>query len=741
MNKDTENLSKAANETVKNDIDLLALLLALLRGWKILLFFAVLGLIVGILYSRYLNPVFKSDALIQIDEKSGGISSALGSSDLISANASPAETEAELIKSRMVLRPVVEQLHLDVRLSDPTVDNLDRIESNSTETQMNTSDGVVLETEDGQVRVANFEVSQTYLDQSFTLVRSGTGFLLSNGLNDFKGKFNQPHSFRNSDGAVNITVNDLPVGNHPIRITKQSLQNVTDSINGALSVVERGDNTGIIKLTLVGSNQQQVSLILKQIVTSYVSQNQSSVSEETTKTINFMETQIPMLKQKLEASEAIFNEFRTENGTINIEQEAGLLLSENARIDSQLSELRLKKADLTTYYTDEHPLVIQIDDQIVELQSRVQDIDNRIEGLPETQREFLQLSEDVAINREIYLNLLKNYQQLKIVKAGQIGYARIIDMPISTYRVIAPNKQLIIILAALVGFTLGAVLVLLRNLLRNTVKDPERLEAKTGVPVIATVPRSPSLSRLSRNKKTPDRLLAHTDRNSLSYESIKSLRTHLLFGMPVEGKTGQRAKVILISGESPGVGKSFISANLAEVFAQLGKKVLVIDADMRLGELHRMFNMELSNGLADYLSQENENDEGAKESVAKFIHPTAMDHIDFIPRGEYPHNPSSLLSGDRFENLMIELNSHYDYIFIDSPPVLAASDAIVLSQYVDKILMVTRYNKSVEGQVIYAINQLNKANVQVDGIILNDLQQGIMDKYSYHYSYAYGNNK
>jgi len=168
--------------------------------------------------------------------------------------------------------------------------------------------------------------------------------------------------------------------------------------------------------------------------------------------------------------------------------------------------------------------------------------------------------------------MLKNYQQLKIAKAGQIGFARIIDLPISTFKAIAPKKLLIMVLAMILGAMLGTMLVLLKSLLRNVVKDPDRLESKTGVPVIATIPRSPSLSRLSKNKKSPNRLLAYADHNSLSYEAIKSLRTHLMFGMPTEGKAGQRAKVILISGESPGVGKSFISANLTEVFAQLIKK-------------------------------------------------------------------------------------------------------------------------------------------------------------------------
>jgi tyrosine-protein kinase Etk/Wzc len=228
-----------------------------------------------------------------------------------------------------------------------------------------------------------------------------------------------------------------------------------------------------------------------------------------------------------------------------------------------------------------------------------------------------------------------------------------------------------------------------------------------------------------------------------------------MFGMPTEGKAGQRAKVILISGESPGVGKSFISANLTEVFAQLDKKVLVIDADMRMGELHKMFNIEQNMGLADYLSQDNlsqnnaaqnqlsPNDNSSQDhsNTSNFIHSTTMDHIDFMPRGQHPHNPTSLLASDRFGELMTQLNAYYDYIIIDSPPILAASDAVILSQYADKVLMVTRYNNSIEGQLVYAINQLSKAHIQVDGIILNDVQQGIMDKYSYHYSYAYGNNK
>lgn len=728
------NSNSNSNNTADNDeIDLLALLWTVLKGWKTILLLALLGLVIGVLYGRYVNPTFQSDALIQIDEQSSGIS-ALGAniSDLVSSDASPAQTEAELIKSRMVLEPVVNLLNLRVRLSNPEIGFIDRIAASRIHTQINTPEGVALKTENGKAQVSHFDVSQGYLNKSFTLTRSESGFTLSDDLDEFQGQFNQPQRFKGTDGYIHITVNDLPEIGETIYVTKQSLKVTTDAINSKLSVVERGKQTGIIQLSMTGPDQQQVSLILKEIILSYVNQNQSRGTEETTKTLSFMETQIPLLRQKLEDSEATFNNFREENGTIDVAQEAQLLLTENANIDAQINELKLKKADLTTYYTEEHPLVIQINEQLAVLNSRRQKIDTTIGSLPEIQREFLKLSQDTEINREIYLTLLKNYQQLQVAKAGQSGFARIIDLPINTFKAIAPKKLQIGILALLLGAMLGTMLVLLKNLLRNTVQDPDRLEAKTGIPVIATIPRSPLLSRLNRNKQSPNRLLAYTDSNGTSYEAIKSLRTNLMFAMPSVGKTGEHAKVILITGESPGVGKSFISSNLSEVFSQLNKKVLIVDADMRLGKLHEMFNTTQDNGLGDYLAK------GA--SLVDIIHPTEIDNIDFMPRGQHPPNPASLLSGDKFANMMTELNKHYDFIVIDTPPILAASDPIIISQYADKILMVIRYDKSIEGQVKYAVKQMNKANIHVDGIVLNDVQQGLLSNYSYHYTYSYGNN-
>lgn len=745
LNNSTNNVNKQDDE-----IDLMALLLAILKGWKTILSVALLGLLLGATYGRYVQPTYQTDALLQIDDKSTSIS-ALGSniSELVGTESTPAETERELIKSRMVLQPVVDKLHLNIKLNNPNISSVDRILQDKIPTQTSSEQGVSLKTKGGEVQIGSFTVPRAYLNHPFTLTKTATGFKLSHTVNEevmeYTGNIGTLATIHTPDGDIKLAVNALPTNGESINITKISTPDAIDSLNNALSVAERGQKTGIIQLTLTGEDQQQVSKVLSNIIESYVTQNLARGSKKTTTTIEFMESQIPQLKQKLEQSEQAFNKFREQYGTIDVTQESGILVEESAAIERQLSELNLKKAELLTYYTEEHPLVIQINDQLSTLQQRRIQIKESISRLPEMQREFLQLSQDTEINREIYLTMLKNYQQLQIARAGEIGYIRVVDTPINTYKPIAPKKAQIWAIASLLGALLGTMLVLIKSLLRNPVKDPETLEAKTGIPVIATIPRSKTSFNLSKKRHNNRRLLAMVDHEGTTYEAIKSLRTSLMFAMPnitkaakgtiqTETRLSRRGKVIMITGEAPGIGKSFISSNLAETFSQLNKKVLIMDADMRRGELHKIFTIPQHSGLGDYLSDED-------AALTDHIHPTSFDLIDFMPRGEHPKNPASLLAGQKFATMMAHLVDIYDIIVIDTPPVLAVSDANIIAEFADKVLMVTRYNKSIEGQVAYAVKQMHKSGVTVDGIVLNDMVQGLTSKYGYHYSYAYGNSK
>lgn len=754
-------IKSKANEENYNPIHFLGLLL---NGWKTILGCALLSLIIGITYSRYAyQPVYKTDALVKISDSSKGVS-ALGSniSELMQSDISPVKDERMLIKSRLVLEPVVKKLHLDIELSNPELGALDRIVSPQQPTQTSNEKGVLLDTKNGSVQVNNFEVPKNYLNQPFILTPTPEGFNLQLSSMpeavSLNGKLGEVSTFNLPEGPLSIKVNKLPTNSQQIGIKKLSMPSAVDALNNSLLIQQQEEGTSYIQLVLTGPNQQQITQILDSVVDEYAYQNQALSTKETTTTIEFMESQIPELKKNLEESEEAFNKFREQYGTIDVSQEAQILLNEKSRIEEQLSELNLKKAELLTYYTAEHPLVIQIDDQLETINAKSSEITQMIAEMPAIQREFLKLSQDLDINREIYLTMLKNYQQLKIARAGQIGEVRVIDTPINTFNKVGSQSPKTWALSFLLGMSIGALIVLIRSFLYRTIREADVLESKTGIPVISTIPRSKKIHQLQKSKPLGDNLLSVVDHNSISYESIKSLRTALLLYpsavSKIKNDNKDRAKVIVITGESPNIGKSFVCSNLAESFGQLDKRVLIIDGDMRLGEQHHTFIIDDHTGLADYLSQSTASTRlldkdtiypnkfhsetaPTAESLTAYVHRTGFDNIDLMPRGKKPSNPTSLLSSARYEQLIITLSNYYDYILIDTPPILAASDAILMAQLADQVIMVSRYNQTLEGQLINAINQLNKAQVKVDGIVINDMTSGIMSKYSDNYNYTY----
>ena len=736
----------------------------LLNGWKTILGCALLSLIIGITYSRYAyQPIYKTDALVKISDSSKGVS-ALGNniSELMESDSSSVKDERMLIKSRLVLEPVVKKLHLDIELSNPELGFLDRIASPQRPTQVSDEKGVSLDTKNGSIEINNFEVPTYYLNQPFVLTSTPEGFNLKLSsmpeVVSLDGKLGEVSTFDLPEGPLSIRISKLPTNGQQIAIKKLSMPKAIDALNNSLLIQQQEDGTSYIQLVLTGPNQQQITKVLDTIVDEYANRNQTLSTKETTTTIEFMESQIPLLKRNLEESEESFNKFREQHGTIDVSQEAQILLSEKSRIEGQLSELNLKKAELLTYYTAEHPLVIQINDQLETINERLSEITQMIEEMPAIQRDFLKLSQDLDINREIYLTMLKNYQQLKIARAGQIGEVRVIDTPINTFEKVSSQSPRTWAVSFLLGMSLGALIVLIRSFMYRTIKQADVLESKTGIPVIATIPRSKKIHQLQKSKPLDDKLLSVVDHNSVSYESIKSLRTALLLYPStlsnIKNDNKDRAKVIVITGESPDIGKSFVCANLAESFGQLNKKVLIIDGDMRLGELHHTFIIDDHTGLADYLSQsiantrlvsENAhypNQSNSKvtpttENLVTYVHRTGFDNIDLMPRGKKPSNPTSLLSSANYEQLITKLSDYYDYILIDTPPILAASDAILIAKLADQVIVVSRYNQTLEGQLINAIKQLEKARIQVDGIVINDMTLGIMSKYSDGYNYTY----
>ncbi len=448
---------------------------------------------------------------------------------------------------------------------------------------------------------------------------------------------------------------------------------------------------------------------------------------ESKQTLDFLDKQLPDLKQQLEESERKFNQFREKYNTVDVTQEAELYLKQNIALETTKTELKQKQAELAAKYTNDHPLMAEINAQLAAVNKKSAELSDTLKRLPEVQRQYLQLYRDVKVNTELYTSLLNSYQQLKIAKAGEIGNVRIIDTAVEPIKPIKPRPLLVLFLSLVVGGFIGTVLALLRNMLRTGVKDSTQIENDLNLPVYATVPRSPiqetRMNILKKKKSIP--ILAVKSSDDIAIESLRSIRTAIHFAL-----TTAKNNIIMIAGPSPEVGKSFISTNLATIFAQGNKRVLLIDADMRRGYMHKYFDVDVKPGLSELLS--------GQADLQKVLHKTQVTNLDVITRGKSPTNPSEILSSNQFKELLEQLQSQYDHIIIDTPPVLAVTDGIIISQYTGVNLIVARYAKSQMKELELTVNRFEQAGVKVNGFILNDIQRASAGYgYGYNYAYAY----
>lgn len=711
-----------------DEIDLRALIAVLLNYWKLILSMLLLGLLGGLYYTQSATPIYKTNSLIQVDKKSSGVS-ALGAdvAGLLNAQDGSAQTEVEIINSRMILWPVINQLHLDLAVNQLKDSFLDKLLTKKSVLVSHTDNGV------GNLKVglwiAEFNVPLAYQNKNFVLtaIDSQNFKLISPDGAEFTGKVATASRFKTSAGNIDIQVTSLAPG-YSYNLSKLTPAKAIENLRANLAVAEKGKQTGILDASLTGANQDEITNTLTRIVKMYEMQNLDKSSAETTKTLAFMQEQLPKLKSKLAEAEAKFNNFREQNATVDIDKEAELAVTQRATIETNLRELELKRAELSERYTDEYPVLKQLNMQIQELRDKEEALKQNITRIPEVQRQFLELSSDVKISNEIYLNMLKNYEQLQIVKSGQLGNVRIIDLPINTYVPIAPKKAQIVLIATLLGLMLGIGLAFLKSLLFAGVKDLEELENNTDISVIGVIPHSPRLTRLLKSKSTKIPLVEQIEPEGMVSEGFKSIRTHLLFNA-----TKTDGNTLLVTGAGPGIGKSFIAANLAVAMAMTGKRVLLIDADTRLGHLQDRFNLSNINGLVDYLVDDTI--DAANSSY--MIQTTLYKNLHFIPRGKGNSHASELLLGKKMKALLNFYRQFYDYIIIDTSPVLGTSDALSIGQLVDSVLFVARYDVSTVRQINYSIERLQRANVVVEGIIFNDAKQSIIGKYNDQYGYEY----
>lgn len=714
------------SKTNDDTIDLKELFFSLIAQWKVIALCVILSLICALLYLRVTPNTYSTDALVQVeDSKGAGAAALLGDLSSVVDQKSPAQAEIEILKSRMVLGQVIQDLNLNIRIQDDEDSKLHRLLTQDDILLDYRKDGVFYQKNQSNFLIKQFDVPLAYQNKALTLdLTVPQQFKLIDIEKEkvlFTGKLNQP----NQSNGWNINIDSKAPFKQTFTLVKQSLPAAVTSLNADYSVAEKGKLTGVIGLNYQGQDKQHITEVLNNILHVYHAQNIERKTLESKQTLKFLDKQLPELKKQLEESEIKFNKFREQYNTIDVTQESELMLKQNVELEKTRIELKQKQAELSAKYTASHPLMAEINAQLATIDKKANELNQALKRLPETQRLYLQLYRDVKVNSELYTSLLNSYQQLKIAEAGEIGNVRIIDTAAEPIKPIAPRKLVILILSIFVGGFVGVLIALLRNLMHTGIKDSTQIENELDLPVYATVPRSPvqesRIQILKKKKSIP--ILAVKNTNDIAIESLRSIRTTIHFSL-----ANAKNNVIAISGPAPEVGKSFISANLATIFAQGNKRVLLIDADIRRGYLHKYFNRDTTPGLTELLS--------GQSTLAQTVFKTQVDNLDFIARGKNQNNPSEMLSSTQFKELLEQLSQQYDHIILDTPPVLAVTDGIIISQYAGVNLVVARYAKTQIKELELTVNRFEQAGSKVNGIILNDINRA-SGGYSYGYNYAY----
>jgi tyrosine-protein kinase Etk/Wzc len=700
-----------------------------------LIFFITLAItFAGILYALLARPTYEASLMVHVEEKSQREpKNILGEAGSMIDYKTAAAAEVELLRSRLVIARAIDnlRLYIDARparfpligdwLAQRTWDVDAWLPS------LGWLEGYAWS--DEKIRVSDFAVPVLLENRRF-IVQAGenSGYLVSEAESGivFSGKVGETVNVTTRYGPLVLHIEALQA-RPGVRfdLVRSSRLAAIESVQRSMDVGEIGKQSGILQATLKGSTAESVYQLLNEVGTEYMAQNSARRTEEADKSLAYLNQRLPELKQQLEQAEARYNQFRNLHGTVDLGEEGRITLQRSAAARTRRIELEQKRTELMSRYTASHPAVMSIDAQLRDVSTELRQAAVQLKTLPVLEQEMVRLARDVKVNSELYAALVSSAQQLQLITVGRTSNVRLVDAPEKPEKPVTPNRPRIIAIAIFAGLFLGILTAFLRRSMQTAFDNPEQLERVSGVPVYASIPHSRTQENLARSSDTSAHLplLSRISSMDIAVESLRNFRTALQFCL-----NHAPNHIVLITGPTEGMGKSFVAVNLASVMAASGRKVLLIDGDLRDGHLHRYFHGERQSGLSDLLS-------GAP--VDGVLRHNVLEHLDFIATGSLPPNPSEMLLRPTMQHLLAELAPHYDIILIDAAPLLAVADSLVLGAHAGAIFLATRAGVTTPAEVNESLKRLARAGLSAKGLLLNDLPLR-SGRYGYGSPYSYG---
>lgn len=733
-----------------DELDLISLLHQLLaKKWFILSWVCVFACL-AFVYAQIARNEYTASSVVQIEKRASNIalpSELIG--ELLTGvdQESELETEFHVIKSRLTLGEVVRALDLNVTVTPvgpplfqdffyrysyllQAYDFLEPLRERVPSRYASSSE---------MVELADFENLSTTETIELLITALGNESYAVTYTDPITGELHQVRGIVGSDliieGFAKISVKGIwarpdtqfEVKSVPVRFAAAWLAS-------DLNISERGGRlgTGIVDFSVTSHDPDLSILVVNAVVREYQRQSLNRRSAEIDQSIGFIEEQLPVADANLQDALQAFNSYIDTSGAYaSLSTTTQDVLARIVDLETKLEEISFQRSQLATQVTESHPDFQRIVAQEQEFEQRLLSLREELDSVPEAEQQLAQLTKNVQAARELKEQLLLRLDQLRIVKASAVGTIRVLETA-EDARLSGPNRMKPIGLAIVLGVVFACSVILFRNALKTGIEDEREIE-KLGLSVFATIPIVEGLRKSDASDK--NYTLAITQPENLAVESLRALRTGLHFSL-----AAKNAKAIAITSPAPNEGKSFISLNLAIIAAQAGSKVLLLDTDLRRGELHKPFGLSRKTpGLSKFLAEGGE--------LSHFIHHSDVFNLDFVPTGGYPPNPSELLSTNNFQTLIALAEKEYDLIIFDCAPILAVTDpAIVAGSGIPSFLVVSHLRTSIE-EIEASVKSLEAAKSEFSGVILNSFDQNnsrygaYSAKYGYYrggYRYQYG---
>ncbi len=732
----------------RSELNLRDLLFTLYESKWLIFGFTILFCIMSAFSLLQKPHIFESTALIQIENKPSSMGQLEGANALFDLKASQSDVQKALLNSSFVLEPVIKQLGLCIKTSPhyfPYLGNLIQKYPNLIHFVPKWRFLSHYSWGGEQIKADIFEVPTPYLKKNFKIIVDET----AQAYKLYSPEGNFLLRARIGETAATGAANSIKIkilisqwNAHPqseFFIQKNSITKEIADLQKRLMISDVGTSTklnsqtGILQLTLKDADPEKLAAILNQIIKVAVSKDIKNKSLEAAKTLNFLNQQLPIIKDSLNHAELALNEYRSKNNKINLTVETQLILNKVADIETKINQTELQKNELLQYYTESHPFVIALAKRQQLLQQELNHLQGLMKKLPAEDQVALSLAREVKVKNHLYLLLTQKMQELQVIAAGTISDIRVLSLAKIPGESLSNQTLLKLLAALIVGLIFGCLTAAIRKSLHQKIDDPRWVEQNLGILVVAVIPHSKKqinnerLIKKGLLQKPP--LLALTSSYDLSIESLRSLRTHMHFCLQTSNNN-----IVAITGISPQVGKSFVASNFAYLLADINKKILLIDGDIRRGHLFQYFNLKQTPGLSEVVAGEN----SLAEGIQKF-----NENLHVLTAGAYKNKPAELLMSKQFDNIMQLASQNYDMVIIDTAPILAVTDGVIVAKHAGVNFFVMGSGMHHAEEIEFAIKRMYANDLKIQGVIFNNIRNEVRTKsygkYRYRYYYSYEN--